>query len=143
MEWSIVFKKVKPSKVLEKYVSEKVTRECQKFSLKVIQATVVLSQSGRDYKAACTVIGANSLRIHVEGKGVETHAAIDNMIHKLDLSLKKSKDKKTEHNHESKEILAGMEQKSPEGQDMEWDEVPVDAEDLLTYEEKKKNKKSA
>ena len=127
--------KVKASKAIEEYVHEKVNRECNKFALNFLKASVVISQSGHDYVAACTIVGAGSLKVHVEGKGSETHAAIDQMIHKLDLSLKKNKDKIKAHSHPSKEVLAEMQPELSEG-DADPDDVPVDAEDLLTYEEK-------
>lgn len=143
MEWQVVFKQVKASKATEEYVHEKVSRECNKFTLKIIKATVVISASGHDFVAACTVIGAHNLRIHVEGKGSETHGAIDQMVHKLDNSLKKNKDKFRSHSHDSKEVLAGLEQEPASLDDIDSDDVPVDAEDLLSYEEKKKKKKQS
>ena len=144
MEWNIVFKKVKSSKALENYINEKIERECSKFSLNIIQATVVISQSGHDYVAACNIVGAHGLKLHVEGKASDTHAAIDNMVHKLDLSLKKSKDKQKGHKHGSKEALAAsLEASAQNPQDGDWDMVPIDAEDLLTYEKKKKGKKKS
>ena len=141
MEWKILFKKVKPSELLENYISEKITRECRKFSLDIIQVTVVLSQSGRDYTATCNLVGGQSLKLHMEGKGEETHAAIDNMVHKLNLSLKKNKDRFTEHKHTSRGGFSQLKQNPPESVDQDWDSVPMDADDVLALEKRKNSKK--
>merc|ERR1712078_332109 len=115
-----MFKKIKPSKVLEDYISEKIKRECHKFSLNIIQATVVLSQSGNEYTASCNIVG-NVLKLHLEAKGSETHAAIDAMVHKLHLSLQKNKEKRRQHGQQSREVLAKMKKNPADVYDMDWD----------------------
>lgn len=140
MELYINFKKVKISQTIKKYTREKIQRELEKFNTNIAQADVIISQEGFNYSVSCHMIGANSFSFHVEGVGSETHEAVDSVVQKIHSILKKKKDKITNHRRKIKKLEKYKETPFLDIYNKDWDMIPIDAEDIIKYENTKNGK---
>jgi ribosomal subunit interface protein len=133
MQFQFSFKKMESSDALTDYTKEKVLERVSKYVSKPIEAHVTFSVDGRANKAHCSVVGGDNFNVEVEHAGEDMYASVDMMIDKLASQLKRAKEKLKEHRSRVglSEVGKAM---APGG------EPPVDAADVLKYEQARKKK---
>lgn len=97
MKIHINFRKVKESEEIKSYAKDKILRELEKFRSKAEQVDVVITKEGQEYVVKCHMTGKSRYSFHVEGRGSETHEAVDQMIKKSHAVMSKKKGKLREH----------------------------------------------
>jgi putative sigma-54 modulation protein len=100
MNTSVRFKNLEPSDALRSYVTEKLDR-MDKFFNGPAEASVVLSIEKFRHSAEINIIG-DRLAINGKEETEEMYSAIDMVLDKLDVQIKKSKQKGREYRSKSK-----------------------------------------
>tara|TARA_B100000524_G_scaffold343806_1_gene240310 strand:+ start:801 stop:1232 length:432 start_codon:yes stop_codon:yes gene_type:complete len=138
MECKIHFKNSKPSKLLKEYAETKILKVIEKFSTKPIEAAITIEQQNYEYLCHCHVLGGDGFNFQVESKSEDRYGAVDVLLHKLEAQLKRKKERLKKHlgKNQKPNFLSLAVNNNQET--VFCDEVPVDAEDLLKYEEAKK-----
>ena len=118
MQFQFSFKHMDSSPALQSYAEEKIKEKIQKFASKPIDAHVIFSVDG--------------FNVEVEHTCGDMYGSVDMLVDKLSSQLKKQKDKLKDHKNpklvDNLRVIA----------DTTELEVPIDADDLLKYEEARK-----
>lgn len=135
MQCRFSFKHMKTSEALIEYAENKLPEKIEKFSTKPIEAHITFSVEGHNHIAHCSVKGGDGFNFEVESKCEDMYGSVDLLIDKLIPQLRKRKEKLK--NHKFSENLKSMQTIEPVSKD-DPDNVPVDANDLLKFEEAKR-----
>jgi len=100
MNTSVRFKNLEPSDALRSYVSEKLDR-LEKYFNGPAEANVVLSIEKFRHSAEINIVG-DRLTINGKEETEEMYAAIDMVLDKLEVQIKKSKQKSRDYRSKSK-----------------------------------------
>ena len=100
MNTSVRFKNLEPSDALRSYVSEKLDR-LEKYFNGPAEANVVLSIEKFRHSAEINIVG-DRLTINGKDETEEMYAAIDMVLDKLEVQIKKSKQKSRDYRSKSK-----------------------------------------
>ncbi|MFO7643294.1 MAG: ribosome-associated translation inhibitor RaiA [Desulfosarcina sp.] len=100
MNTSVRFKNLEPSDALRSYVSEKLDR-MEKYFNGPAEANVVLSIEKFRHSAEINIVG-DRLTINGKEETEEMYAAIDMVLDKLEVQIKKSKQKSRDYRSKSK-----------------------------------------
>jgi ribosomal subunit interface protein len=129
------FKQVKHSDELIAQTEPKVVSKIEKFASKAIDTHVTFSKVGHNsYMVRCTLKGGDGFNLHVEATEDNLTNAVDLMVHKLEKQLKRHKEKIKDHKHSKRDTHLRLVEKLPP-QEISWDEVEIDAADLIKFEE--------
>ena len=107
MNTSVRFKNLEPSDALKTYVSEKLSRMEKYFSVPA-EANVVLSIEKFRHSAEINITG-DRLSINGKEETEEMYSAIDMVLDKLEVQIKKSKQKSREYRSKGKSDDLGYE----------------------------------
>lgn len=135
MQCRFSFKHMKSSQALIDYATEKAEQKIEKYASKPIEAHITFSVEGRDHIAHCNVIGGDGFNIQVEAGCEDMYGTIDLLVDKLEIQLKRQKEKLKSHKHQ---IGLHHLQLKEVTSDEDYETVPVDAKDLLKFEKARK-----
>jgi len=132
MQFQFSFKHMESSPALQSYAEEKIKEKILKFASKPIDAHVIFSVDRHQHKAHLSLKGGDGFNVEVEHTCGDMYGSVDMLVDKLNSQLKKQKDKLKDHKNpkliDNLRVIAETTEI----------EVPIDADDLLKYEEARK-----
>lgn len=135
MDCRFSFKQLKRSEVLIDFAQPKILAKIEKYSTKPIDAHVTFMKQGFNYEVRCTLHGGDGFNTQVDAVSSDLHNALDIMLDKLDVQLKKQKEKIKRHKYPEKSNIRHLRLVPTPAELMDdWDSVPIDAEDVIKYE---------
>ena len=111
MQVRFSFKQVVSTNKLKSYAEQKVRKMIEKFVTKPIEAHITFSTDRHLQNTHCAVSGGDGFNIQAEASCEDIYGSIDNMIDKLQVQLKRQKEKIKDHKTAKgiKSILPDME----------------------------------
>lgn len=140
MIFRFTFKHMSTSNALRVYAEEKISAQIAKFVSKPIDAHLTFSIEHLDHRVHLSLVAGDGFSLQVEGNHEDMYGAIDLMIDKLEVQLKRHKEKLKGHKYPSIKAvpaLATEDASAAEASDLgavRMDEDAVDAAELLAYE---------
>lgn len=139
MECRFSFKNLKRSEVLMDFAQPKVLSKIEKYTTKPIDAHVTFEKGGFEFIARCTLKGGDGFNAQVESTSDDIYTSLDMMLAKLEIQLKKQKEKIKNHKkHDEKETIRHLRLVMNESPSEDWDSAPVDAGDIIKYEKSRR-----
>lgn len=131
MQFQFSFKHMETSPAVSQYAETKIKDKIMKFSTKPIEAHLTFSVDKHNHQAHCKVIGGDGFNLQVDALSEDMYATIDKMVDKLEVQLKKHKEKLKDHkNHTQKvERLQAL-----SGGGSSFEDDAVDAEEIVKFE---------
>ena len=130
MHFQFSFKHMESSPALTKYATEKLTTEIQKFVSKPVDCHLTFSVDKHKHTSHCTFNGGDGFIFQVEHTCTDMYGSIDHMVDKLEVQLRRQKEKLKDH----KQRYPGK-KASFNGKERDFDSAEIDAEDILKYEQ--------
>lgn len=132
MQFQFSFKHMDTSAALQTYAQEKIQEKIQKFASKPIEAHVIFSVDRHLHKAHLSLKAGDGFNVEVEHTCGDMYGSVDMLVDKLGSQLKKQKDKLKDHKNpklnDNLRVIA----------DTTQTELPIDADDVLKYEQGRK-----
>ena len=140
MQFHFSFKQMDSSEALQRHAESKVQDKVRKFVTKPIEAHITFAVEKHRHKVLCRLRAGDGFSIDAEHVGDDMYSAIDQMVDKLGVQLKKHKEKLKNHKGRSQDKeQVNLELRQAEEELVEND-VALDAGDVIAFE-KAKNKK--
>lgn len=117
------------SEALQNYAQEKIDEKIKKFVTKPIEAKINFDAQKQSHRAHLTLKAGDGFSIDVEHTCDDMYASVDHLVHKLSMQLKRQKDRLKEHKNKPTVKHLTVAEVTPD---------PVDAEDIIRFEEGKK-----
>ena len=133
MQFRFSFKQVKSSSSMQEYARQKINEKVIKYVTKPIDAEVTFFLEGSEQNVHCHLRGGDGFSVEGQAKSSDMHSAIDFLLDKLDIQLRKHKEKLKHHKTPDRFRLKLVPTHIEASKD-DCDSVPVDAEDVLKYE---------
>ncbi len=141
MQYRFFFKQMETSQSLERITQEKMDEHIIRFVTKPIEAHITFSVSAGKHHMHCSLTGGDGFKVEVDAASHDMYATVDLAVNKLNVQLKKRKEKLKEHKgHENVRQFSEHVQRvasRPANPDY------VDAEDILKYEAAMKRRSNA
>ena len=126
MQFRFSFKHMESSAALQSYARDKIKVQVEKFVTKPIEVHVTFSVDKHEQHVLCVLSGGDGFKLNVEHSCADMYGSVDHMIDKLVTQLQRKKEKLKDHKHaKHREPFA----------DNEDDDAPIDAADILKYEQ--------
>ena len=138
MECRYLFNKVKYSEELIAYTENKLLKQLEKYTNKNIEAVISFKSQGIMSVTHCHYYGGNGFNIIVQGKSRNLFESVDFMLHKLQVQLKRRKEKIKDHHSKDKKLSQRLGSYATDLDD--WENEPMDAEDVIKYEQARKKR---
>lgn len=138
MQFQFSFKHMDSSDALRKYSEEKIREKVAKFVSKPIEALTTFSVDRHNHKVTCHLVAGDNFRTQVEATSDDMYNSVDRMIDKLEVQLKKQKEKLKDHKKSPKISDLSPEPLMVESE-MDPDDVAVDAGDVIKLEQRRVN----
>jgi ribosomal subunit interface protein len=129
---------MKPLEILKEYSEKKILQKIGRYVTKPRDAHITFFQEGHLYTVHCKLQGGDGFSCQVESKSEDKFSAIDQLVGKLEVQIKRHKEKIKSHRDQK----TGQKFSRSQNQNQKpnnCDEVPIEAEDLIKYE-KARNK---
>ncbi len=130
MQFQFSFKHMETSVALQNYAEDKIKEKVKKYVTKPIDAQVTFHVEKQSHRAHCSLRGGDGFSVEVDHVCEDMYGSIDQMIDKLDIQLKRQKEKLK--NHKNKKTVKHLSVVNPDA------DSAIDAEDLLKYEQASK-----
>ena len=140
MQISFSFKHMETSEALQNYATEKIKEKLQKFVTKTVETKVFFTVENKDHVAHVIVAGGDGFNMDVSATCPDMYGSVDLVIDKLTGKLKRHKEKLKNHKKVSNLRTLPIKQQWDE---LDADAVPIDAEDLIKYEEARRAKRAS
>lgn len=129
------FKQIKRSEVLVEFAQPKILAKIEKYVTKPIDVHTTFTKQAFSYVIRCSVKGGDGFNFQVEVMGPDLYSTFDMVLAKLESQLKRQKEKLKNHKHpETIRHLQIVRNEEDLGEEGDWDEIPVDAGDIIKYE---------
>lgn len=140
MQFQFSFKHMETSKALSDYAESKIKDKIMKFSTKPIEAHLTFSVDKHKHSAHCKVVGGDGFNLQVDALSEDMYATVDKMVDKLEVQLKKHKEKLKDHKlHDQKvERLHAL-----AGGGSQFEDESVDAADIMKFEAARRHRARA
>ena len=132
MQLRFSFKHMKSSNAVRELAEKKILSKVERYSTKPIEVAVTFSVEKHQHTINCVVKGGDGFNFQVSATSEDMYGSVDLMADKLEIQLRRQKEKVKKH--KSKDNLRHLPHVTPKSKD-DCDHVPVDAGDLLKYEE--------
>ena len=126
------------SDALRDYSEDKIREKVAKFVSKPIEATTTFSVDRHNHKVTCQLVAGDNFRTQVEAVSEDMYSSVDRMIDKLEVQLKRQKEKLKDHKKAPK-ISELTSEPLPIESEMDPDDIAVDADDVIKLEKKRVN----
>ena len=144
MDCRFSFKQLAKSDVLTEFAKPKILAKIEKYSTKPIDVHVTFLKEGFNFTVRCTLKGGDGFNSQVESTSQDVYSALDLMLAKLEIQLKKQKEKIKRHKYSENENIRYLRLVPSEGsEEDDWDTIPVDAEDLIKFENARRTHKAS
>lgn len=130
MQLLFTFKQMETSEALKDLTRSKIFEKIERYSTKPIEAHITFSVERHEHFVQCTVKGGDGFSFTVEGESLDMYSSVDLMVLKLEAKLRKQKERLK--NHKFKNNLRHL---KPKKENESWDSSPIDAEDIIKYEQ--------
>ena len=140
MQFQFSFKHMETSTSLQKYAEDKIKNQIEKFVTKPIEAHVTFSVDNHRHIAHCSLKSGDGFSIEVEHTCEDMYGSVDKLLDKLTAQLKKKKEKLKGHYTKTQRTQKHIENqyKSTQNEHIDYDNVEIDAEDIIKYEQARK-----
>ena len=130
MNYRFSFKQMKTSAPLVEYAERKLKPKASKIGAGATELNIHFSIEGDNHIARC-VVRSRSLTIDVEAKSTDMYASLDLVADKLEMRIRKHKEKfkQFDHNNSIRRLPI-----KKYGSKDDCDSIPIDASDLIKYE---------
>lgn len=146
MNYRFTFKHMATSDALRTYAQEKISTKVDKYVTKPIEVAVTFSVDRLDHRIHLSLAAGDGFDVQVEQSDIDMYAAVDKLIDKLDMQLRRHKEKLKNHKSSKHHRYTGVFGDSePLDRGHQSDEVSdlaavlvddeIDARDLLKLEE--------
>jgi ribosomal subunit interface protein len=137
MQFQFSFKHMHPSQSLQKYAEEKIRHQVEKFVSKPVEAHVTFSvdNNSRRKIVHCALTAGDGFAVQVEHECDDMYGSIDHVLDKLATQLKRKKDRLKDHKTDKRQ-RRNLDYKFDK-EVVDYDNVEVDAEDIIKYEQAK------
>lgn len=137
MQFQFTFKHLKVSQDNINHAQEKLEQKIQRYVTKPVSVVVSSHSENRQVKTHICLSAGDGFHAQVEATAEDFTTCVDQLVHKLDGQLKKHKEKLKNHkNHSSVRTLVPKERTTIP--DSNWDDLSIDADDLIKYEKARK-----
>ena len=136
MQFRFAFKHTKSSESMQDYATQKINERVRKYVTKPIDAEVTFFVEGEEQNVHCHLRGGDGFSIEGQARSGDMHSAVDMLLDKLDIQLRKHKEK-LKHHKRPEHLNLKLIQTDPEISKDDCDSIPVDAEDMIKYENAK------
>ena len=130
MQYQFSYRDMKPEKVLQDYAEKRITQKVEKFITKPKLAEISFLQQGKTYIIHCKITAGDRFSCQAEAKSEDKLGAVDFLAGKLEVQLKRQKEKLKDHRPRNSKTYRN----NRKSQYDDCDKVPIDAEDLIKYE---------
>ncbi len=133
MRFNVYFKHMENSPAVENYAREKLTDKIEKFLDEPVDTQVTFSVEHQKSIVNLHVVSGHNTEINLHTEGDSMYACIDEVVDKLDVQLRRLKEKTKNHRSDKSAIRAEMEAvaaiRATEAE-------AVDAGDIVSWEKK-------
>lgn len=133
MQFQFSFKHMDTSEALQDYAQEKITAKIEKFVTKAIEVKVTFAVDRHLQRAACVLVSGDGFSVNVDHTCGDMYGSVDKLVDKLGAQLKKKKDRLKGHKNGSVRHLIPSTLE---------DEQTIDAEDIIRWEQARRNRAS-
>ncbi|MCX6117415.1 MAG: ribosome-associated translation inhibitor RaiA [Proteobacteria bacterium] len=130
MQFQFSFKHMESSDAVTGYAKEKLKAEIQKFVNKPVDCHLTFSVDKHKHTAHCSFNGGDGFMFQVEHTCTDMYGSIDHMVDKLEVQLRRQKEKIKDHKNRKSPKKVGF-----NGKDRDFEAAEIDAEDILKYEQ--------
>ena len=130
MRFQFSFKHMSTSEALTKHAESKMRTEIEKFVTKPVECLVTFSVDRHFHTANCSFNGGDGYSFQVEHTCQDMYGSVDHMVDKLEVQLRRHKEKLKDHKHRKPSKRSSMNLN-----DREFESAEIDALDILKYEE--------
>ncbi len=99
MQFQFSFKHMTTSEALRDYAEKKVSEKISKYVTKPIEAHVTFEVEHQNHIAHCNIVGGDGFNVVAEHSCSDMYGSVDHMLDKLEIQLKKHKEKIKDHRH--------------------------------------------
>jgi putative sigma-54 modulation protein len=130
MRFQFAFKHMQTSESLTQHAEKKMRTEIEKFVSKPVDCIVTFSVDRHNHTSHCSFVGGDGYQFQVEHTCEDMYGSIDHMVDKLEVQLRRQKEKLKDHKHRkpSKRAFNNT-------SDREFESAEIDALDILKYEQ--------
>lgn len=137
MQFRYTFRKMKSSPVVSEYASKKLLDKISKFTTKPTDVHVTFEVRNKNRTVSCHVHGGDGFTLQVDHSAPDMLSAVDQVVDKLEIQLKRTKEKLKNHKFKTKlnglELVAPPQEKSSDPYD-----DSIDAGDVIKFERVRK-----
>lgn len=130
MQFQFSFKQMQSSEALTKLSQAKLTAEIEKFVTKPVDCHVTFSADKHKHTAHCSFNGGDGFTFHVEHTCDDMYSSIDQMVDKLEVQLRRHKEKLKDHKNR-----LGLKKDLMNTKNRDYEAAEIDAADILKYEQ--------
>lgn len=134
MQFKFTFKHMETSEAVREHAQTKIKEKVEKFVTKPIEVHTTFSVDRHNHKVMSQLVAGDNFNVQVEAVSDDMYVSIDKVCTKLETQLKKMKEKLKDHKNQPK-LNELSSTPSPKLGDIDADDVAVDAEDLIKFEE--------
>ena len=132
MRFQFSFKHMDSSEALKTYAEGKVRQEVEKFATKPVGCHFTFAVDRHNHTAHLSMIGGDGFAFQVDHTCTDMYGSIDHVVHKLETQLRKQKEKLKSHKgQKSRRDIVSITERN-------FDNVEIDAADILKYEAARK-----
>ena len=125
------------SKQTTQYAEQKITKLIERFVTKPIEAHLVFATGGREYTVQCHFKGGDGFNSEIKAQSTNHINCIDIILNRLEKQLKRKKERLKDNHKGGKQ--ASLNNKINFNK-KNWEEEPIDADDILKYEESREKR---
>ena len=133
------FKSNNASKKSTEYAEQKITKLIERFVTKPVEVHLVFSDVARDYVIHCHLKGGDGFSSEIKAQSSNHISCIDIILNKLEKQLKRKKER-LKDNHKGGGARKHNLHNKTNFEKKNWEEEPIDADDILKYEESREKR---
>ena len=129
MSIQYTFKHMESSSALRDYADAKISEQLEKFVSKPTGVHVTFVVEKHEHTSQCHINGGDGLHIQVEHTSEDMYASVDRMIDKLNIQLKKQKEKLKDHKGHAS--ISDIAPDALSVEDRNFEDASINAEDIV------------
>ena len=137
MQFKFTFKHMDSSEAVRDYAESKIREKIEKFVTKPIEVHTTFSVDRHNHRVMSQLVAGDNFNVQVEATSEDMYVSVDKLVVKLESQLKKHKEKLKDHKNQPK-LAQITPAPLPNGENMDPDDVEIDAGDLLKFEQSRR-----
>lgn len=130
MRFQFSFKHMETSQALTRHAEDKLRAEIEKFVSKPVECHITFAVDRHNHTAHCSFNGGDGYSFQVEHTCGDMYGSVDHMVDKLEVQLRRHKEKLKDHKHRRPGKRGGV-----NNTERDFDNAEIDASDILKYEQ--------